>query len=186
VKAKRLFVSIEIPPAVAGELSSLDPKIRGVRWIAPGQMHLTLSFLGNVSSEVEEALKENLSAINWKTFFLPLTGLGKFPAKGSPSVLWIGVGKGHPHLFQLHKRVQESALAAGIEPDLKPYHPHITLARCRDVSEESVKSFLKTHATFDAGMIRVESFYLNSSRLMEEGSIHTPELICPSSSNTPS
>ncbi len=149
-------------------------------------MHLTLSFLGNVSSEAEEALKENLGAVNWKAFFLPLCGLGKFPSKGPPSVLWIGVGKGHPHLFQLHKRVQESALAAGIEPDLKPFHPHITLARCRDVSEQSVRSFIKTHAAFDAGMIRVESFCLNSSRLLQEGSIHTRELICPSCSSAPS
>lgn len=140
-------------------------------------MHLTLGFLGLVNASAEEKLQEKLSAIRWNAFFLPITGLGKFPAKGRPNILWIGLGAGHPHLFQLHKRVQDAALAAGLEPDLRPWHPHITLARCRDVSTESIRPFLKAHADFDAGMIHVESFCLNSSILTPEGSIYTPELI---------
>jgi RNA 2',3'-cyclic 3'-phosphodiesterase len=177
VSAKRLFVSIELPQTVTKLLASLDPGMRGVRWLGPEQMHLTLSFLGNVSTDAEEALKEDLGAIAWKPFFLPISGLGKFPGKGPPNVLWIGVGTGHPHLFQLHKRVQEAALHAGLEPDLRSFHPHVTLARCRDVSEESVRPFLRSHAAFDAGMIHVESFSLNSSELTPNGSIYTAELV---------
>ena len=148
-------------------------------------MHLTLSFCGNVSLDSEERLRKNLLAISWKAFFLPLLGLGKFPAKGLPSILWIGVGSGHPHLFQLHKRVQEAALASGIEPDLKPYHPHVTIARCRNISEQLVQPFLKSNANFDAGILRVESFCLFSSRLLPEGSVHTEELVCPSNRTPP-
>lgn len=179
MKTKRLFVSIELPRSVTKLLADLDPKMSGVRWLAPEQMHLTLGFLGNVSNHGEEALKGNLSSFAWKAFFLPILGLGTFPGKGSPSVLWVGVGTGHPHLFQLHKRVQEAALGARLEPDLRPFHPHITLARCRDVSAESVRPFLKTHAAFDAGMIRVESFCLNSSTLTPSGSVYTRELLVP-------
>ena len=177
MSTKRLFVSLELPPAVAQLLLGLDPKMRGVRWLESGQMHLTLSFLGNVSNEAEEALKRNLSAFAWKAFFLPIIGLGKFPGKGPPNVLWVGVGTGHPHLFQLHKRVQEAALGAGLEPDLRSFHPHITLARCREVSEESVRPFLRSHASFDAGIIHVESFCLNSSELTPAGSVYTRELL---------
>ena len=173
VSAKRLFVSIELPSSVTQLLTKLDPKMHGVRWIEPENMHLTLGFLGSVWSEAEEALKEHLSAFAWKAFFLPITGLGKFPGKGLPNVLWIGVGTGHPHLFQLHKRVQEAALKAGLEPDLRAFHPHITLARCRDAADGSVRAFLKSHAEFDAGMIQVESFCLNSSRLTPAGSVYT-------------
>ncbi|MEY2482369.1 MAG: 2,3-cyclic 3-phosphodiesterase [Verrucomicrobiota bacterium] len=174
---KRLFISIDPPTSVTQLLTELDPHQRGVRWLAPEQMHLTLSFLGNVPEDIEEKLKTNLSAIEWKAFFLPLTGLGAFPGKGRPNVIWIGVGSGHPHLFQLHKRVQEAALAAGLEPDLRSFHPHVTIARCRDVSPETIRPFLKAHAGFDAGMIHVESFCLNSSELMPAGSIYTRELI---------
>jgi RNA 2',3'-cyclic 3'-phosphodiesterase len=174
---KRLFVSIEPPLSVTQRLAELDPHLRGVRWLGPEQMHLTLSFLGNVAEDVQEKLEKNLSAIEWKAFFLPLSGLGVFPGKGRPNVIWIGVGSGHPHLFQLHKRVQEAALAAGLEPDLRSFHPHVTLARCRDVSAESVRPFLKAHASFDAGMIHVESFCLNSSKPTPVGSVYTRELL---------
>jgi 2'-5' RNA ligase len=177
METKRLFVSIELPQAVAKPLADLDPHLRGVRCLAPEQMHLTLSFLGNVSSDTEEMLQRNLAAIAWKAFFLPISGLGKFPEKGPPKIVWIGVGTGHPHLFQLHKRVQEAALGSGLEPDLRPFHPHITIARCRGVSEQSLRPFLKTHADFDAGMIHVESFCLNSSELTPSGSIYTRELL---------
>jgi 2'-5' RNA ligase len=176
MSAKRLFVSLELPHSITQHLAELYPQLRGVRWLAPEQMHLTLSFFGNVSGEIEEALKQHLEAIAWKAFFLPISGLGTFPGKGRPNILWVGVGNGHPHLFQLHKRVQEAALQAGLEPDLRSFHPHITLARCRDVSAESVRPFLRAHAAFDAGMIRVESFCLNSSAVTPAGSVYTREL----------
>ena len=181
MSTKRLFVSLELPRFVTQRLAELNPHLRGVRWLAPEQMHLTLSFLGDVSEEVEETFKKNLSAIAWKAFFLPISGLGTFPGKGRPNILWVGVGTGHPHLFQLHKRVQEAAIHAGLEPDLRSFHPHITLARCRDVSAESVRPFLRAHAAFDAGMIHVESFCLNSSALTSTGSVYTRELVIPCS-----
>jgi RNA 2',3'-cyclic 3'-phosphodiesterase len=179
VSTKRLFVSIELPKSLASTLAELDPHIRGVRWLEPHQMHLTLAFLGNVEEENQETLSEKLRAISWKPFFLPLIGLGTFPSKGWPKIIWLGVGSGHPHLFQLHKRVQEALLAAGLEPDLRSFHPHVTLARCRDVSPQMIRPFLKSHADFDAGLIHVESFRLNSSQLTQAGSVYTTELIVP-------
>ena len=178
MSAKRLFVSIELPESITKSLAKLDPDVRGVRWLEPRQMHLTLAFLGNVRTEIQEALSEKLRAISWKSFFLPLVGLGTFPTKGWPKIIWIGVGTGHPHLFQLHKRVQEALLAVGFEPDLRSFHPHITLARCRDVSPQTIRPFLKSHANFDAGLTHVESFCLNSSQLTAAGSVYTTELIC--------
>ena len=177
MSTKRLFVSLELPPAVTEQLAELDPHLRGVRWLAPEQMHLTLSFLGDVSHDIQETLEKNLEAVAWKAFFLPISGLGTFPGKGRPNILWVGVGTGHPHLFQLHKRVQEAAIQAGLEPDLRSFHPHITLARCRDVSAESIRPFLRAHARFDAGMIHIESFCLNSSELTPAGSVYTRELV---------
>src|SRR3981081_553784 len=162
MSAKRLFVSIELPESIRQRLTEMDPHLRGARWLEPRQMHLTLSFLGNVSDEIQERLMEKLRAISWKPFFLPLVGLGTFPSKGWPKIVWIGGGTGHPHLFQLYKRVQEAALAAGLEPDLRAFHPHVTLARCPDVSPQTISPFRHSHAWFDAGMIHVESFCLNS------------------------
>lgn len=173
---KRLFVAIDMPKAVTDLLVSLNPHLRGVRWMRGDEIHLTLSFLGNVGPVAEEALRENLAAIRFTAFFMPVRGVGTFPQKAKPNVIWAGVGDGHPQLFHVYKRVQEAALAAGLEPDLRSFHPHITFARCKEVSAESIRPFLKANADFDAGMIRVESFALYSSVPGPLGSAYTREL----------
>ena len=179
MRAKRLFVSLALPESVAELLVRLNPHRRGVRWLSAEQIHLTLGFLGDVAADAEEKLRTQLSVIRFAAFFLPVRGLGVFPGKGRPKIIWIGVGAGHPHLFQLHKRVADAALAAGLEADLSPWHPHITLARCQDVSAESIRPFLRAQADFDAGLVRIDSFQLKSSLLLASGSIHTTELAVP-------
>jgi 2'-5' RNA ligase len=173
---KRLFVAIDLPESTRQLIADTDPRIRGVRWTDPTQMHLTLGFFGDVPDDIDRVLREKLSEIEFGAFFLPIVGVGAFSGKGAPKIIWIGVGKAHPHLFQIHKRVQEAALAAGLEPELRPWHPHITIARCRDVSAQSLRKFLQTNAEFDAGMIRVEDFHLYSSKLTPAGPIHSREL----------
>jgi 2'-5' RNA ligase len=176
---KRLFVAIDLPDSTRQLLAGLDPHIHGARWTDPAQMHLTLGFFDDVPEEVDSALGAKLSAIEFGAFFLPIGGVGAFSAKRAPKIIWIGVGKAHPHLFQIHKRVQEAALSAGLEPELRPWHPHITIARCRNVVPQSLRKFLKANADFDAGMIRVETFHLYSSKLTPSGPIHTRELTVP-------
>jgi 2'-5' RNA ligase len=173
---KRLFVAIDLPGSTRQLLARIDPQIRGVRWIEPTQMHLTLAFFGDVAGDVELPLQEKLGAIEFGAFFLPVMSVGTFSAKGAPKIVWIGVGKAHPHLFQIHKRVHEAALAAGLEPELRPWHPHITIARCRDVAPQSLRKFLQLNEDLDAGMIRVDAFHLYSSKLTTAGPIHTREL----------
>jgi 2'-5' RNA ligase len=174
--SKRLFVAIDLPGSTRQLLANLDPHIRGMRWTDTAQMHLTLGFFGDVLEDVDLKLREKLTAIQFGAFFLPVNDVGSFAARGAPKTVWIGVGKAHPHLFQIHKRVQEAALAAGIEPELRPWHPHITIARCRDVSAQALRKFLQTNSEFDAGMIRVDAFHLYSSKLTPAGPIHTREL----------
>ena len=130
---------------------------------------------------IEKVLREKLQTIEFHSFFLPIIGTGTFPPKGPPKIVWIGVGSGHPHLFQIHKRVQEAALAAGLEPELRSWHPHITLARCRDISRQALQPFLRKTAEFDAGLIKVEQFHLYSSKLLPSGSVHIRELTIPCS-----
>ena len=174
--SKRLFVAIDLPDSTRQLIADLDPHIRGVRWTEPNQMHLTLGFFGSVLEDVEFKFREKLNAIGFGAFFLPVNGVGAFSSKRAPKIIWIGVGKAHPHLFQIHKRVQEAALAVGIELELRPWHPHITIARCRDVSAQALRKFLQSNSEFDAGMIRVDAFHLYSSNLTPTGPIHTREL----------
>ncbi len=176
MRGKRLFVAIDLPEAVTSLLAGLNPHLPGVRWLRSDQIHLTISFLGNVGPLAEGRLREKLAAIRFTGFFLPVVGLGSFSPKRKPSVIWAGVSAGHPQLFHVYKRVQEAALGAGLEPELRAWHPHITLARCRDVSAETVRLFLKENADFDGGLVRVDSFTLYSSVPGPLGSAYTREL----------
>lgn len=179
MNTKRLFVSIDPPLSIRQSLINLDPRIRGVRWTPADQIHLTLGFFPDVPESVELSLHQKLQAIEFRAFFLPVEGVGTFPPKGQVKIVWIGVGAGHPHLFQLHKRVQEAAFQIGIEPDLRPWHPHFTLARCRNVPGGALRKFLKSNAEFNAGMFRVEAFHLYCSKLTPAGPIHTCQLSVP-------
>jgi 2'-5' RNA ligase len=179
VSTKRLFVSIDPPQSIRRVLVDLDPRIRGVRWTAGDQLHLTLGFFPDVAQDVEVRLREKLAVIDFGAFFLPVERVGTFPPKGMIKIIWIGVGPGHPHLFQLHKRVQEAALQAGLEPELRSWHPHFTLARYRDGAGGALRKFLKSNAKFNAGMFRVEAFHLYCSELTPAGPIHTCQLSVP-------
>ena len=103
---KRLFVAIDVPDSTRQSLAGLNPHIRGVRWTERDQMHLTLGFFGDVPRDIEVKLREKLSGVEFGAFFLPLIRVGAFSSRGAPKIIWIGVGKAHTHLFQIHKRVQ--------------------------------------------------------------------------------
>jgi RNA 2',3'-cyclic 3'-phosphodiesterase len=175
--SKRLFLGLELPASLRQELADLDPRIKGVRWVRAGQqVHLTMSFLGDVDSEREEKLRESLSTVRVPpAFFLPVTGVGVFGGDW-PKVVWAGVGKGHPHLFALHQHLQDAVLQAGLEADLKPFRPHITLGRMKGVSRAALKTFLRKHEGAEFGLWKVEEVTLFSSVLAPEGSIYTAEL----------
>lgn len=173
--SKRLFIGLELPAACRRTLARLDPGVKGVRWLPVDQMHLTMSFLGNVDATREDLLREALGNVHVPAFFLPIRGIGTFGGD-RPTVIWAGVGKGHPHLFALHHHLQDAVLHAGLEADLKPFHPHITLGRARGVSRDALKAFLREYADTEFGLWKVTGFALFSSMLAPDGATHTVEL----------
>jgi RNA 2',3'-cyclic 3'-phosphodiesterase len=173
--SKRLFIAIELPKACREELAALDPRIKGLRWLPESQLHLTMSFLGDVANDREEKLRAELTAVRVPEFFLPIRGMGAFGGS-RPTVVWAGVGTGHPHLFALHHHLQDAVLRAAIEPDLRPFHPHVTLGRAKGVSRASLLPLLRRHAETEFDMVKVSGFVLCSSELDPAGAVHTVEL----------
>jgi 2'-5' RNA ligase len=175
--AKRLFIALELPESYRAILAALDPKVKGLRWLPEAQLHATLSFIDRVNSDQEARLREALAEVRVPAFFLPIRGIGTFGG-ARPSTVWAGLGKGHPHLFALHKYVQDAVLRAGLEPDLRPFHPHITLARVNGVSGAALLPFLRRNADAEFGLWKVTGFAMFSSVLTPAGPIHTLEMRC--------
>jgi RNA 2',3'-cyclic 3'-phosphodiesterase len=174
--SKRLFVGLELPANCKTTLLSLDPDLTGLRWSTEEQLHLTLSFLGDVGVSPADRLREALDEVRVPPFFLPLCGVGVFDVRGRPSIIWAGVGKGHPHLFALHRRIQDAVLHVGLEADLKPFHPHVTIGRAKGISRQALQPFIRRYAETTFGMFEVTGFALYSSVLAAEGAIHHVEM----------
>jgi 2'-5' RNA ligase len=170
---ERLFVALPLPDWLRGELGELSEPLRGVAWIRPGQLHLTLRFLGDTPTDRIDRIEEGLASIRVGSFILPIEGVGGFPPKGPPRVIWVGVGSGHPHLFQLRQRLDDALLAAGVDLDVRHFQPHITLARCAAGCAGVVSSWSRRHGGFGTAPFRVSAFDLCKSRLSAEGALHT-------------
>ena len=172
--AKRLFIALELPESCRAVLAALDPKIKGLRWLPKEQLHATMSFLDRVTQEQGEKLVEALTIVRVPPFFLPIQGIGTFGGS-KPTVVWVGLGKAHPHLFALHKHIQDAVLQVGLRPDLRPFRAHITLGRLNGVSATTLSPFLRRNAETEFGLWKVTGFALFSSVLTHEGPIHTLE-----------
>jgi 2'-5' RNA ligase len=176
LRSKRLFVGLELPANCKAALFELDPQLPGLRWLPKEQLHLTLSFLGEVEASAEDRLRQALGEVRVPPFFLPLRSMGVFNSRNRPSVLWVGVGKGHPHLFALHQRIQDAVLSVGLEADLKPFHPHVTIGRAKDISGQMLQPFVRRHAETEFGLVKVTGFELYSSLLAAAGATHRLEM----------
>ncbi len=84
--------------------------------------------------------------------------------------------KVHPHLFALHRRIQDAVLDVGLEPDLRAFHPHVTVGRAKGISREALQPLLRRHAETEFGLIKVTGFELYSSLLAAGGATHRLEM----------
>jgi len=172
---KRLFIGLELPAVCQAALAEINPHIRGLRWLRAEQLHLTLSFLGDVAADGDERLRDALTHVRVPPFVLPIQGVGAFGG-AHPRVVWAGVGTAHPHLFALHKSILDAVLHAGLVADLRLFHPHITLGRAKGLSRPALQPFLRKFAGTEFGMWEVAEFALFSSVLSPEESTYTIEL----------
>lgn len=172
--ARRLFLAIDAPAPVASAFSELHDAGRGFAWTPPARFHLTLRFLGDTPGGRIVPLQSHLRTVRVARFVLPVEGLGVFPPRGQPRVLWCGIGAGHPHLRQLRQRIDDAILATGLPVDLRAFVPHFTLARLGPtVAPAAVVQWLRRHREFVAPPFRVEAFTLYASELRSDGAVHT-------------
>jgi RNA 2',3'-cyclic 3'-phosphodiesterase len=126
----RLFLGLPIPHELAQALTRLTQAIelpKGRR-TAPENLHLTLVFLGEAAEPTLTAIEQELSELNFAPFPLKLTSLNTFPRAG---VLFAEPEHARP-LLHLQSKVAASMARCGFppeDPEARPYHPHITLAR---------------------------------------------------------
>src|ERR1700729_4052105 len=111
----RLFVGIEFPPELKLRLSLLQSGVAGARWVDPGNLHLTLRFIGEVSEAVAADVDEALLRLKARRFTVQLAGGGVF-GNGKPRQLWVGVER-DPALGTLQSKIELALVRVGLPPE---------------------------------------------------------------------
>jgi len=163
------FIAIDLPLEVRDELMLIAAGVPGAYWVDEEQLHLTLRYLGEIDGLVLRNLQGALDRIDARSFVLQLEGIGFFPPRGEPEVLWVGVEKSQP-LSDLRARVDALASRLGVPADRKRYTPHVTLARLHDAPDSRLARFAMEQALFKSTPFSPLTFSLYASRRNETGS----------------
>lgn len=174
----RLFIAIDLPETVKHTLNEILPDFPGIRPVRPGQIHLTLRFIGDTDEKFLEGIKHKLESVRTAPFLVQLKGVGCFPSPKKARVVWVGLNGGAA-LPALRNAVEEAVVACGIPAETRDFFPHITTGRLRAPREGEVRRYLESHAAFTSETFEVRVFHLFSSTLNPGGAVHTIEASYP-------
>ena len=174
----RMFVAVDLDDAtraavareqqMAWRLAANAP----IKFVDPAHAHLTMAFLADVPSpqcdQLVAAMQQPIDDIG--PFDIAFGGLGVFPPKGAPRVLWLGVLDGAREVVQLQQAVARRIESLGLTLEDRAFHPHLTLGRWRQ-SRPSDRPVL-TGGARSTGAMRVDHVTLYESRLSSEGPTH--------------
>jgi RNA 2',3'-cyclic 3'-phosphodiesterase len=188
----RLFVGIHLPDSVkrAAGVAADDLRTRlagaapdaAFRWVDPGNLHLTIWFLGEVGDARVRALAAALEPpLRTAPFTLAFRGAGIFPQRGRPRAVWFGLRSGREPLLSIHDQLRTRLIRCGVEPERRPYSPHLTVARVKDVRRQDLPAVRRVVAetVADAGKCVVGAVTLFRSLLSPEGSRYESVLRVP-------
>jgi 2'-5' RNA ligase len=137
------------------------------RWQDDEQLHLTLRFIGEIERPVANDLADALTRISARPLELRIAGVGRFEQRNS-GALWAGV-EPKPPLAALAAKVERVCQSAGLEPERRVFHPHITLARWKGRRTREVQNYLERRGGLTSDPFAIEAFGLFESHLSRHG-----------------
>jgi 2'-5' RNA ligase len=175
----RLFFAISLEPEIREALSAVQTRLQAtdadVKWVEPGNFHLTVSFLG----DQEESHLPDLSAIGEslaagaQPFRFRVHGASSFPRR-SPllKTLWVGVPEGAQEWKALVKRAEPELLPFGV-PREGGLQPHITLGRVKsDRNLDALRAAVSAEANTECGTQTATTLELVQSFLDPRGATY--------------
>lgn len=158
---KRLFVAVELPKPLRKRIfNELTEKLSNVKKVPEENIHVTLSFTGEVSESEAKQLEKRLAGIEFEKFIVKAGKAGNFREKA----FWISAES--EELAALAKEVCRKNCSKN------EFNGHITIARARpgtDFKEE----YSKINGKEINEEFEVEKFALIESTLTENGSIYS-------------
>lgn len=144
----RLFTGLEIPPEIGAALARHRGGLPGARWVEPENYHVTLRFVGDVDEGVARDLTAALEEARPREAIpIVLDGLSTFGGR-RPHAIFANVAPSAA-LSELQAEHESIARRVGLSPETRKFHPHVTLARLRNVSSLAVADHLALQGPFE-------------------------------------
>lgn len=144
------------------------------RPVEPGNLHLTLVFLGRITRAQIERLLQTTPDLQYPPFTLDLDRAGWW---SGPRVLWLAPALCPDPLSRLVEGLADVARRQGIALDERPFSPHLTIAR-------KVREFAET-AVFEPVKWRTGEFHLLESKSLKSGVVYEPLAAWPLTAAAP-
>ena len=157
----RLFAALPVPEDIHDGLMQAQTGLDGASWRPAENFHITLRFFGDVSHTQARDLDELLAGISVRPFELHLEGMGWF-GRRQPSAVWARVRE-NDALRALSAQCERAARRLGLEPDRRPFIPHVTLAYLHGTPLDEVKRWVESNHAYRSLSFWAEGFHLYSS-----------------------
>jgi len=174
----RLFVALQIPPAVRESLGEFLAALRAIssqpRWVRTENLHVTLKFIGEVQAEKLGDIRAALSSVHSdQSVMLDFRGVGFFPNEKRPRVFWAGI-ETSANLAQLARHIDRALEKLGVPAEKRPFSAHLTLARFEPPGlPEKLRKAIQENARREFGSVATEEFHLIESKLKPGGAEYT-------------
>ncbi len=169
----RMFVSIPVkdPSPLKGLLEEVNG-IQNVKASPISQMHITVRFIGDIddgkTKKVVRCVEDAVKGV--PPFDIVLHGVGCFPNRNRPSVLWIGADP-QDVLKGISDRLASNLKGSNIQFDEKPFKSHITIGRCKGPA--TIGQFMDKYAGTEFLSFCCDEVLIMRSELGPKGAKHT-------------
>lgn len=176
----RAFIAIPLPDAVRERIAGLQRELRrsalNIRWVPPGNIHLTLKFLGAIDARQIDAVAERMAAVAGMQapFSLALSGVGVFPDIRRARVLWVGAAGDAERLLAVQAALETALETLGMAREKRRFRAHLTIGRPRQpVDGRRLAQVLGGLDTVQSLPFRVSQLRLYKSDLNPGGAVYT-------------
>ena len=188
----RLFLALEIDDAARAAIGDAAVRIArrlsklgaggAVKWVGRENLHVTLRFLGEVAdTNVPPLIAALESPLAIGAFEMVLGGGGCFPPGGPPRVIWVAVTHGAAEARRTYAELERRLSAFDVEREARPYTPHLTLGRVREIPRSAGASLRAWASELPSPIahVRVAAATLFRSRLSPNGASYERLLQVP-------
>ena len=166
----RIFIAIELPEEIKEYLREVQKELTGMKGSLVKDFHLTLKFLGEVSEDKIEKIKNKLKKIKFEPFKVKLSSLGCFPNESHVRVLWVGI-EPEDKIQNIQKQVEIALADFKFKKDFE-FKSHLTLARVKFIDDKKVFVEKLKQLQIKPLEFEVSSFSLMKSTLTSAGPIY--------------